>query len=223
MGIPAQEILMKRLASWLSVSACVVAALCVCSCNDGNRAGYGYGGGMGPGTGGGCGPGNGTGDGMGCGGGMGVYLGTWTGSSTNTACVDTGELAASNFCAQLRAGMVPLTLTLLNGSGGAVTGSLAITGGNTRFSGQVSPSIGASGDLALTGSLSTASSGPFTSTLTAWDSVAKGNTMTGTWSMTVTSSQSDGSANTQWSLAGVTQTKSGSASPMAFGANPVGP
>src|SRR5579864_4049834 len=170
MSIP--EILMKRLASWVPVSLCVVAALCVSSCNDGGYGPrYGYGGGpgsgMGAGTGGGCGPGTGTGDGMGCSG-MGMYMGSWMGDSTNTACIDTGALATSHYCAQLLGQVVPLTLTVMNGKGGAVTGSLAITGTHARFSGQFDPSVTASGDLTLTGTLSTEANGTGTSTLTAW-------------------------------------------------------
>jgi len=193
----------------------------VVGCGPGNGTGNGMGCSSGIGTGGGgCGPGNGTGNGMGCNSGYGIYMGSWTGNSTNTACIDTGELALSNYCAQLRGGMVPVTLTITTGDGGTVIGFL-VTGATARFSSQINPSLAANGDLILTGTPSPASNGVFTYTLTAWDSVANGNTMTGTWSMTITSPQSNGSANMQWSLTGLTH--AASSSRMSFGANPVGP
>jgi len=130
------------------------------------------------------------------------YQGTWTGTTTNTACTSIG--AFTSYCAQVVGSGQAFSLSLAQ-SGLAVSGALTKAEPGGVLSGAVSGSIGPGGEITLTGTLTGVSSGSnIVATLISWNSLAIGTGMTGIWATNVTSPQILGIATVQWSLNGVT-------------------
>jgi Bacterial Ig-like domain (group 2) len=130
------------------------------------------------------------------------YQGTWTGSTTNTACTSIGGFAS--YCAQGVGAGQAFALSLSQ-SGLTVSGALTKAEPGGVLSGAVNGSIGPGGDITLTGTLTGVSSGSnIVATLISWNSLAIGTTMTGLWATNVTSPQIVGIVTVQWSLNGVT-------------------
>jgi len=132
------------------------------------------------------------------------YQGTWTGTTTNTACTSIGSF--TSYCAQAVGSGQAFSLSLAQ-SGLAVSGALtkAEPGPGGVLFGAVSGSIGPGGDITLTGTLTGVSSGSnIVAALISWNSLAIGTGMTGVWAINVTSPQILGIATVQWSFNGVT-------------------
>jgi hypothetical protein len=127
------------------------------------------------------------------------YEGTWTGQAVTIACTDVGGFASARYCTQ---GTTPQPVTLtLRHTNLSVVGTLSKSEGDGQLSGVVQGTVGAGGEITLTGSISGLSNGAnLTSALISWNSLATGASMTGSWSANVTSPQILGIATAQWSL-----------------------
>lgn len=135
------------------------------------------------------------------------YQGTWTGSTTNTACTDIAGFASINYCSRGLGTAQPLTLSLTQ-NGLSISGTMTKSEAGGLVSGTVTGAIGSGGDMTLTGTLTGVSGGAsLTVTLISWNSLAAGTTMTGIGAANVTSQQILGIATVQWSLAGVALTQ----------------
>jgi len=127
-----------------------------------------------------------------------VYQGAWTGTTRVLACTDVDGFQAAGYCASTLGTSSAVALTLSQ-SAATVSGTLSKTEADGTLSGSVSGTIGASGDITLKGTLNgTARGSAFQLTLISWNSLATGQSMTGSWSATVTSPQSSGLATVQW-------------------------
>ena len=133
------------------------------------------------------------------------YQGTWTGTTTVTACTDIAGFLSNNYCTQhLRtAERLTMVFTQINL---AVTGTITRSEAGGQAGGSVTGVISTGGDLAtLVGALSGVVNGANqTVTLISWNALATNTNMTGNWAATVTSPQIVGIATVQWSFAGVT-------------------
>jgi Bacterial Ig-like domain (group 2) len=141
------------------------------------------------------------------------YQGLWAGTSTVIACTDVLGFTSAGYCSQVSNAVQQWTLTLLQ-TGLSVSGTMTKSEGASVLTGNVSATVGGSGDLiAMTGTLAGVANGTnLVVTPISWDSFAAGSNMTGSWSANVTSSQVLGSATLQWSLIGALQGVSATAS-----------
>jgi Bacterial Ig-like domain (group 2) len=134
------------------------------------------------------------------------YQGEWSGTTTMTACTDLADFENGGYCAQ-RLGRSQQLLMSLTQSNLGVSGPIYKTEAGGQVSGTVVGSIGANGDLVqLAGTLTGVVNGAsLSSKLIAWNSLATGSSMTGTWATTVTSAQVVGIVTEQWSFTGIPQ------------------
>jgi len=130
-----------------------------------------------------------------------LYQGNWTGTAAVLACTDVAGFLSAGYCARNQGGLNAITLSLSQ-SGATVSGTMLKSEGTNLLNGAVSGTIGAGGDLTLTGALAGLANGSnLQLTVITWNSLADGGNMTGSWSGNVTSPQILGIATLQWSLA----------------------
>jgi hypothetical protein len=139
-----------------------------------------------------------------------VYGGTWAGSVTVTGCSGLVGFAADSYCSQVLGSMQAFTMSLTqtNGNvGDVVAGTFTKGEGGNILSGSVSDgNLGTGGDMGgLTGLLAGVADGVNLSlTLTSWNSLVSGTSMTGVWGASITSPQIPGVATVTYSLTNVT-------------------
>jgi len=130
------------------------------------------------------------------------YQGTWTGNTVNVAC--TSISGFDSYCAQGGGSGQAIGLSLTQ-SALVLSGVLTKAEPGGSLSGAVNGLIGPGGDITLRGTLTGVSNGAnISSMIISWNSLATGNTMTGSWATNVTSPQILGIATVQWSLRGMT-------------------
>jgi hypothetical protein len=131
------------------------------------------------------------------------YQGSWTGTSTVLSCTDLDGLLSAGYCAHVRGSVAQWTL-ILTQTGLTLSGTMTKSEGGAVLSGNVTGTIGASGDIiSINGPLAGLVNGQnLTLTPISWDSFASGTIMTGSWAANVTSAQTPGTATVQWSLTG---------------------
>jgi hypothetical protein len=139
-----------------------------------------------------------------------VYGGTWTGNVTVTGCNDLVAFTAANYCSRIMGTTQAFTMTLTqtnSNTGNVVSGTFTKGEGGNTLSGSVSGgNFGGGGDLGgLAGLLAGVADGVNLSlTLTSWNSLVTGATMTGGWGANVTSPQIPGAASVRYSLTNMT-------------------
>jgi hypothetical protein len=139
-----------------------------------------------------------------------VYGGTWAGSVTVVGCTDLFGFTASGYCSRTLGAIQAFTMSLTQTNGDAgdqISGTFTKGEGSNTLSGSVSDgNVGSGGDVGgLTGLLAGVADGVNLSmTLTSWNSLVTGNTMTGVWTANVTSPQIAGAATVRYSLTNVT-------------------
>jgi hypothetical protein len=112
------------------------------------------------------------------------YAGNWTGTYTMTGCTQSGSVAYANLCSVI--GQTPPFSMSLTQSGASVSGTFTM--GYVVFSG-TSGTVGADGSLKLTGTSADGS----TTTIVMWALNNSNGKLSGTMTMTMTSTGLTGS------------------------------
>jgi hypothetical protein len=139
-----------------------------------------------------------------------VYGGTWAGSVKVIGCNGLVGFAADGYCSQILGSTQAFTMSLTqtNGNvGDVVAGTFTKGEGGNILSGSVADgNLGTGGDMGgLTGLLAGVADGVNLSlTVTSWNSLVNGTSMTGVWGASITSPQIPGVATVMYSLTNVT-------------------
>lgn len=129
-----------------------------------------------------------------------IYQGNWTGTASVLACTDTAGFLAAGYCARNLGAVNTVSLTLTQ-NGNTVTGTIIKSEGANLLNGTINGTIGAAGDVTMTGTLAGLANGSnLQLAVISWNSLADGVNMTGTWAGNITSPQILGIATLQWSL-----------------------
>jgi Bacterial Ig-like domain (group 2) len=129
-----------------------------------------------------------------------TYQGNWTGTAQVIACTDVAGFLSAGYCARNLAAVNTVTLTMTQ-TGSSVSGAMTKSEGANLLNGTIGGTIGAGGDITMTGALAGLANGTnLQLAVITWNSLADGANMTGTWSGNITSPQILGIATLQWSL-----------------------
>ncbi len=129
-----------------------------------------------------------------------VYSGNWIGTARVLACTEISGFQANGFCAANLGTTNSVTLILAQ-AGSSLSGTMTKSQGANVLNGTVTGAIGAGGDCTFTGTLGGLADGVnLQLSIVSWNSLADGATMTGNWTVNITSPQITGIATLQYSL-----------------------
>jgi hypothetical protein len=129
-----------------------------------------------------------------------TYQGNWIGTATVLACTDVAGFQTAAYCGRNLGAVNTMTLVLTQ-SGSTISGTITKSEGTNLLNGTIGGTIGAGGDVTMTGTLAGLANGSnLQLAVITWNSLADGASMTGTWAGNITSPQILGIATLQWSL-----------------------